>query len=212
MSVKRPEPKAVGRPRSFDEEKALDQAMRVFWKKGFEGASITHLTKAMGIKPGSLYAAFGSKQELFRRALERFRALHVPFVEDALKEPTAYAVAERTLREMAVFLTKPGCPPGCLTIKTSLAASDEGAVIHNELITLRTSAQRALRLRFARAKREGDLPAHSNPESLARFITAVYQGMTVQSINGATREELLDLAETSLCAWPMERAVANNDD
>jgi len=199
--------KIVGRPRSFDEEKALDQAMRVFWEKGFEGASLSHLTKAMGIKPPSLYGAFGNKQELFRKALERYRARQVPFIYDALQEPTAYGVAERILRQSAIFLTRPGCPHGCLTIQTSLAASDEGAVIHDELITLRRDAQKALRRRFARAKQEGDLPEHSDPDSLARFITAVYQGMAIQRVNGASRKELLDLAQTSLRAWPVDQAA-----
>jgi AcrR family transcriptional regulator len=156
----------------------------------------------MGIMPGSLYAAFGSKEQLFRKALERFRTLHVPFVLEALSEPTAYAVAERALREMAIALTGPGCPPGCLTIKTSLAPSDEGSMIHNELVKLRVAAQKALRMRFERAKREQDLPKDSNPESLARFITTLYHGMTVQSVDGATRSQLLDLAETALRIWP----------
>jgi len=195
----------MGRPRSFDEEKALDQAMHVFWEKGFEGASLNDLTKAMGIKPASLYGAFGNKQDLFRKALERYRAQQLRFTDDALQEPTAYAVAERLLRESAIFLTRPDMPPRCMTIQT-LAASDEGVEIHNELIMLRRGAQKALRRRFARAKREGDLPKHSNPDSLARFITSVYQGMNIQSINGATRKELLDLAQTSLRAWPVDRS------
>jgi AcrR family transcriptional regulator len=200
--------KLVGRPRSFDEEKALDQAMHVFWEKGFKGASLSHLTKAMGIKAPSLYGAFGSKQELFRKALERYRVQQAAFIYDALQEPTAYEVAERILRESARLLTRPGYPRGCLTIQASLAASDECEVIHDELIKLRTDAQKALRRRFARAKQKGDLPEHSNPDSLARFITTVYQGMTIQSVNGATRKELLDLAQTSLRAWPVDARFA----
>ncbi len=195
----------VGRPRSFDEEKALDQAMHVFWKKGFEGATVSDLTKATGLKPASLYGAFGNKQELFRKALERYRVQQLPFIYDALQEPTAYAVAERLLRESAIFLTRANLPPRCMTIQT-VASSDEGAVLHNELIILRRDAQKALRRRFAQAKREGDLPADSDPESLARFITAVYQGMNIQSVDGATRKELLDLAQTSLRAWPVDAA------
>jgi AcrR family transcriptional regulator len=198
--------KPVGRPRSFDHEEVLDRAMHVFWRKGYEGASLDQLTKAMGIKPGSLYAAFGSKEQLFCQALERFRTLHVPFVQDALNELTAYAVASRTLREMAIALTRPGCPPGCLTIKTSLAPSDEGSMIHNELVRMRVAAQKALRTRFERAKKEKDLPKEANPDSLARFITTVYQGMTVQRVDGATRRQLLDLAETALRIWPTRKS------
>jgi AcrR family transcriptional regulator len=82
----------MGRPRSFDEEKALDQAMHVFWEKGFEGASLNDLTKAMGIKPASLYGAFRNKQELFRKALERYRAQQLRFTDDALQEPTGWLV------------------------------------------------------------------------------------------------------------------------
>ncbi len=192
----------VGRPRSFDEEEALDKAMRVFWEKGYEGASLQLLTTAMGIRPASLYAVFGNKERLFTQVLARYRASQVPFVQDALKESSAFAVAEKLLRDTAVFLTRPSFPHGCLTIQTSLAASDEAQGVHNDLISLRINAERALRQRFARAKKEGDLPDSADPASLARFVTTLYQGMTVQGVNGATRRELLDLVRTGLEAWP----------
>jgi AcrR family transcriptional regulator len=194
--------KVVGRPRSFDEAEALDKAMNVFWQKGFEGASISDLTHAMGIKPASLYGAFGNKQELFHRALERYKSQQLPFLLDVLEEPTAYQVAERLLRESAIFLTRPGLPHRCLTIET-LADCDEGRAVQNDLLLLRMEGQEGLRKRFARAKREGDLPKAADPDSLARFITAVCQGMNIQSTNGATRKQLLDLAQTSLRAWPV---------
>lgn len=193
--------KVLGRPRSFNEEEVLDEAMQVFWAKGFEGASLCDLTEAMGIQPASLYAAFGNKQELFRRALERYRDQQLCFMQEALREPTAFAVAERMLRESAMFLTRPGLPPRCMTMET-LAASDEGVEIHDELTLLRKDAQTALQKRFARAKREGDLGGQVNAGSLARFVTAVCQGMNIQRLNGATRKELLDLAQTALRAWP----------
>jgi AcrR family transcriptional regulator len=202
--------KSTGRPRSFDEEIALDQAMRVFWEKGFAGASLSHLTQAMGIKPASLYGAFGNKRELFRKALERYRSQQLSFMEDALQEPAAYAVAERLLRETAVFLTRPGFPPKCLTVQT-FAGSDDAEEIHNELVMLRRGAQTALRKRFARAKREGDLPQHSNAGDLARFVTTVCQGMNIQTINGATRKELLALAQLALQAWPVAGIPARRE-
>ena len=125
--------------------------MLLFWEKGFEGASLGQLTKAMGIKPASLYAAFGNKQDLFRKALERYRAQQLGYIGDALREPTAYAVAERLLCESAIFVTRPDLPARCLTIQT-LAASGEGAEIHNELVILRKDTQKAPERRFARAK------------------------------------------------------------
>lgn len=198
------ESRSVGRPRSFNEEKALDQAMQVFWRKGFEGASLSDLTTAIGIKPASLYAAFGNKQALFHKALERYRSHQVPFIYDALAEPTALAVAERLLRESAIFLTRPSLPPRCMTMQT-VGASEEGSEVHDELILVRKDAQKALRRRFERAKREHDLPGACNPAGLARFVTAVCQGMNLQSIDGASRKQLLEVARTALRAWPMAK-------
>ncbi len=195
--------KPVGRPRLFDEASVVDQAIRVFWERGFEGASLSELTHAMGIKPGSLYVAFGNKQELFRMALRRYLATEVSFIQDALNEPTAFGVVQRLLRESALFLSRPGFPRGCMTIQASQVITEEGAEVHKELLELRVRSQKQLRDRLSRAKREGDLPADSHPDSLARFVVAVYQGMTVQSVNGASRKDLLDLAETSLSVWPM---------
>ncbi len=199
--------KPVGRPRSFDQAIAVDRAMRVFWERGFEGASLSELTRAMGIKPASLYGAFGNKQELFRKALEHYLATEVSFVQEILNESTAFKVAHQLLRQSALFLTRLGFPRGCMTIQTSLAITNEGAQIHKELVELRVSSQKKLRDRFSRAKREGDLPDDARPDSLARFVVAIYQGMTIQSVNGATRKDLLDLAETSLKAWPMTKAA-----
>ena len=194
--------KPVGRPRSFDQGTAIDRAMRVFWERGYEGASLKELTAAMGIKPASLYGAFGNKQELFRQALKHYLATEVAFVQDVFTEETAFRVAQRLLRESAVFLTRPGFPHGCMTVQTSLAITEEGAQVHRDLVNLRVTAQKTLKDRFARAKREGDLPADASPKSLARFVVSVYQAMTVQAVSGASRKDLLDLAETAMKAWP----------
>ena len=196
--------KSVGRPRCFDEGWALDKAVRVFWEKGFEGASLSDLTKAMGIKPASLYAAFGNKRSLFRKALERYNADQLKFAKDALLEPTAFAVAERLLRQSAMFLTRPNFPSRCMTIQT-ISPSRGGTEINNELALLRTDAQKALRRRFVRAKREGDLPEQSSPSTLARFVMTVCQGMNIQRMNGATRKDLLDLVDMSLVGWPVNK-------
>lgn len=199
--------KPRGRPRSFDEAVAVRRAMRVFWEHGFDGASLAQLTHAMGMKPASLYGAFGNKQDLFRKVLQHYLATEVGFVLDTLKEPTALEVAQQLLRESALFLSRPGFPRGCLTIQASQVITEEGAQVHKELIELRVNSQKKLRDRLARAKREGDLPEDAHPNSLARYLVAIYQGMTVQSVNGASRKDLLDLAEISLRAWPMSKAA-----
>src|SRR5229473_6552095 len=108
-------PKRVGRPPAFNRDEALDRAMHVFWRKGFEGSSLNDLTAAMGVQPTSLYVAFGNKQALFEQALARYLAGPVAFIHGALNEPTAYAVAERILRQTAEFLTESRSRRGCMT-------------------------------------------------------------------------------------------------
>jgi AcrR family transcriptional regulator len=195
-------PKRAGRPRSFDEDEALDRAMHVFWRKGFEGASLNDLTAAMKIQPASLYKAFGNKRALFEKALARYLAGPVAFVHDALSEPTAFAVANRILRQTAELFTEGQSRRGCMTIHAALAGGVEGAPIRRKLIALRVKEQDALRRRFDRAKSEGDLTKDADADDLARFVTTIYQGMTVQAIDGASREDLLRLADTALLIWP----------
>ncbi len=199
--------KSVGRPLAFDRNRALDRAMRVFWRKGFEGASLHDLTRAMGIRPPSLYATFGNKQALFEAALGRYLTGPVAFMHDALQEPTAYEVAARILRQTAEFLTQGSSRCGCMVIQSALVGAEESKPIRRKLTKIRLRALDDLRRRFERAKSQGDLPKTANAADLARFVTTVFQGMTVQAINGATREELLRLAEMALQMWPRHRGI-----
>jgi AcrR family transcriptional regulator len=194
---------AKGRPREFDTDDVLHKALLVFWQRGFEGASLTELTEAMGISRPSLYAAFGNKEELFRRALERYAETGPgAMYSAALAAPTARAVVERLLRGAAECLTDPGHPAGCLSVQGALSCSDDAQSIKDELCALRSDGEAELRERFARAKAEGDLAAASNPEALARYVSTLLQGMSVQAAGGATREQLLDVADMALGAWP----------
>jgi AcrR family transcriptional regulator len=194
--------KRTGRPRGFNYDEALDRAMHVFWRKGFEGASLNDLTAAMGIQPASLYKAFGNKRTLFEKALARYLAGPAAFVHDALNEPTAFAVADRILRRTAEFLTEGRSRRGCMTIQAALACGAESKPIRRKLIALRIKEQDALRQRFERAKSECDLPNGADAADLSRFVTALFQGMTVQAINGASREDLFRLSDTALRIWP----------
>jgi AcrR family transcriptional regulator len=196
-------PKRAGRPRGFNEVEALERAMHVFWHKGFEGASLNDLTDAMGIQPASLYKAFGNKRNLFEKALALYMAGPVAFVHDALNESTAFAVADRILRRTAEFLTEGRSRHGCMTIQAALVGGVEGEPVRKKLIALRVKEQDALRRRFERAKSDGDLPSNADAADLARFVTAICQGMTVQAINGASRVDLLRLSDTALRIWPM---------
>src|SRR5580692_9023086 len=157
----------VGRPRSFDLDKAADRALHVFWQKGYEGTTLSDLTKAVGVNRPSLYAAFGGKEALFRKALDRYLNGPAAYTQDALKEPTARAVAERLLQGAADLNASPRNPGGCLTVQGALASGDTGDSIRQELVACRAAGEAALRRRFQRAKSERDLPADTDPADLA---------------------------------------------
>jgi AcrR family transcriptional regulator len=192
-----------GRPREFDCAEALDKALHVFWKRGYEGTSLTDLTDAMGISRPSLYAAFGNKEELFRRALDRYAEVAPGQVHrEALAEPTARAVVAYLLRGLAEVLTDPKHPPGCLAVQGALSCGEAAESVKQALATRRAARQTALCERFERARAEGDLASDSDPAALARYVATVTQGMSVQAAGGAKRAELLEVAEMALRAWP----------
>ncbi|MFE2448961.1 TetR/AcrR family transcriptional regulator [Stenotrophomonas sp. NPDC087984] len=196
-------PKAsIGRPRGFDADEALERAMRVFWEQGYEGASLTDLTSAMGITRTSMYAAFGNKEELFRRALERYTEGPASYAARALREPTARQVATAFLGGSVRATTRPDCPTGCLGVQGSLAAGDPGRPARDALIAWRDEAISHLRDRFQRAVDEGDLPPDTDPGLLARYLMTVANGIAVQAVGGATRDDLQQVADMALRTWP----------
>jgi AcrR family transcriptional regulator len=192
----------TGRPRTFDVDEALDVALKVFWRKGYEGTSIDELTKAMGINRPSLYCAFGNKEQLFRKALDRYTEGQGSLIREAIGEPTACAAADRLLRGTAEALTDPQHPPGCLAVQGALSCGEAAEPVRQELNARRSAYEAALRERFERAKSEGDLPSHAEPADLARYLATVVQGMAVQAAGGASRDDLVRVAETALRAWP----------
>ncbi|MGH6866623.1 MAG: TetR/AcrR family transcriptional regulator [Methyloceanibacter sp.] len=192
---------SIGRPRTFDKDQALDRALEVFWRKGYEGATICDLTAAMGINPPSLYAAFGNKEALFRRALDRYEAKHEATWHEALTAPTGYEAVQRLLKGTAASLGDTSKPRGCLMVQAALCGGECDAVA-KELAARREASMALIRDRLKRAKREGDLPPDANAATLARFVTTVIHGMAVQAVSGAGRKELERVADTALRAWP----------
>jgi AcrR family transcriptional regulator len=193
---------AMGRPREFDPDKALDTALQIFWRRGYEGASMTDLTEAMGITKPSLYAAFGNKEELFRKALDRYVDGPGGYVQVALAKPTAREVVEHLLYKAADAVTDPDHPPGCLAVQGALSCGEAAESIKQELMSRRAHGEQDLRQRFERAIAEDDLPAGSDAADLARYISAILQGMAVQAAGGASREQLRRIAEMTLRSWP----------
>ncbi len=188
----------LGRPRSFDVGEALQRAMQVFWRKGYEGASIADLTKAMGINSPSLYAAFGNKKDLFHAVVMRYDALHKDLLAEALTAPRAQDVVRYILRGVAALVTDTGggMPPGSLFVHGGLSGSD--SAIPAELASRRALWEAAIRDRFIRAQAEEDLVPAADPVALARHTVAILIGMSVLAGEGVRQEDLLVLAELAV--------------
>ncbi|MCD9117044.1 TetR/AcrR family transcriptional regulator [Pseudomonas bijieensis] len=192
----------MGRQREFDVEKALEAALCVFWRKGYEGASYTDLTQATGVERPALYSAFGNKEALFRKALERYYTHYLDFFPMALEQPTSREVAEHILRRAVELNTRYPDRKGCLGIHGALAGTDDAEPIRCALIDARATAEVTLRERFERAKEDGDLPQSANCTALAAFVLAMTHGMAVQAKAGFSRELLEMVVDQALSTWP----------
>lgn len=175
--------------------------MEVFWRHGYEGASLTELTAAMGINKPSLYAAFGNKEGLFRKVVARYADVEMAYARDALDQPTAQEVAAVLLRENVVALTRPDRPAGCLSVQGGTACGTENTAISEFLAASRLTGEQALAARFARAVDEGDLPPAVDPTALARFLSVVTEGHAVHAAAGVGRSQLEQSAEIALRAF-----------
>ncbi|MEY2438728.1 MAG: hypothetical protein QOI34_113 [Verrucomicrobiota bacterium] len=193
-------PAPRGRPRAFDPDAALDRAMHVFWDKGYEGASLSDLTRAMRINRPSLYAAFGNKEQLFGKVLDRYMDGPIAFFGKALAAPKARGVIEEIFLGTARMSDDPTIPAGCLLVQGALACGE--ASVRKEVAARRAAAEVALYRRLQRAKREGDLPKNADPAELAHYVMTVVRGMAVQSAGGASRDQLRRVGQIALRAWP----------
>lgn len=195
-------PVSVGRPRAFDADQALARALDVFWRKGYEATSLTDLTEAMDINRPSLYAAFGNKEALFRKAMDLYEREREPVFRAALGEPVARTAMVRFLEATIATHTNPETPPGCLVVQGALPSGVEVEPIAQELVERRARSQAAILQRLERAQAEGDLPAGLVPADLARFIFTLIEGMAAQARDGASAEELRGMVALALRVWP----------
>ncbi len=192
----------MGRHREFDLDKALDAALTMFWQKGYEGTSFEDLTRVTGVARPGLYAAFGNKEALFRKALDRYDAKYMTFMSDALGEPKVYDVIRRILEGSVKVQTLGGSSRGCLGVNGAVACSDEAEPIRQELIARRNATEAALRARLKRARQEGDLPPSADCAMLAGYVMTVSQGMAVQAKAGASKATLAAIVAHVLATWP----------
>ncbi|MFI1679677.1 TetR/AcrR family transcriptional regulator [Streptomyces sp. NPDC020607] len=202
--------KQRGRPRSFDRETALEHAIRTFWENGYEGTSVSDLTRVMGIGAPSLYAAFGDKRTLFDEVVVRYGATHGAFGGRAFEEePTVRDAVSRMLREAAAEFTDPGHPRGCLVV--TAATNCTTPEVEGALRERRNANVADIESRIRASVAAGELPDRTDPAGLARYTAAVFQGMSQQARDGATREDLEAVADLAMAAWPRPRAVVGED-
>ncbi|MFT4119175.1 TetR/AcrR family transcriptional regulator [Bradyrhizobium sp.] len=192
----------MGRHREFDLDVALEAALRVFWEKGYEGTSFDDLTEATGVVRPGLYSAFGNKEALFLKALDRYDHTYTAYFAEALAQPTAKEVARHILEGSVNLVTCYAKSPGCMSVNGALGCSDHSASIRDELFKRRDAAQQALQDRLARAQAEGDLRADADCAMLAGYIMAVTHGLAVQAKAGLSRPALMAIARHALSTWP----------
>ncbi|OZA30057.1 MAG: TetR family transcriptional regulator [Hydrogenophilales bacterium 17-61-9] len=191
-----------GRPRSFDRAAALRRAMEVFWAQGYDGTSMTDLIAAMAVNSPSIYAAFGSKEALFREAVALYRATEGGRIWGAMTTaPSARAAIETVLRASAEEFTRPSKPRGCLIVLGALNADDGSEAVHRELQEHRAENMKMLLLRLKRGVAEGELPDGPDWRAIAAFYITVQQGMSIQARDGASRKALLAVADCAMAAW-----------
>lgn len=190
-----------GRPREFDAQVALAAALRVFWTKGYEGASLTDLTEAMGITRPSLYAAYGNKEALFKQAFDLYEAEKLAYVAAALNAPTARGVAENLLYGAIDTVTGGECR-GCMGVIAAVACQSAEPSLRDDIERRTESARKAMIERMQRAIDEGDFTVPTDAEGITRYVIALLQGMSVQAGGGAKREELQQVAQAALAVWP----------
>lgn len=196
------ETKQRGRPREFDTREAIEAALLVFWEHGYEGASLTDLTAAMGISRKSLYAAFGNKEALFLKVLQRYEEGPGSYVVDAVRAPTALAVATDYLAGVLRAATRAEGPAGCLDVQGALAVGTNGRVAHETLAAWRSRSHNRLRDRFQQAVDMGDLPSDADPWMLTRYVTTVADGLAVQATGDVSAEDLQRVADAAMRNWP----------
>jgi AcrR family transcriptional regulator len=197
-----------GRPRSFDREEALLRAMKVFWARGYEATTLADLQKAMGgITAPSFYAAFGSKEELFRKAVELYsKTLGAPMMKSLAEGPTARASMEALLHAAVEAFCKPGAPRGCIFVLAAINSAPANQGVRDYLRRLRARRRAAIRQRLERGVVEGELPPSLDLRALASFYTAVVDGLAIQARDGASRNSLNFAVRCAMASW--ERVTA----
>jgi AcrR family transcriptional regulator len=193
---------SAGRPREFNVDRALDGALRVFWLKGYDGASLSDLTKAMGINRPSMYAAFGNKEQLYRKTLDRYSEFRSERLNTFFAAPTARESVELLLRDTVENVTDPKNPGGgCFGVQGAMTCFNMSRQVKEHIGDMHVAFERLCRERFNRAIEAGELPRGSAAD-LARFCAIMIQGLALQAKAGSSRKELHRVVDLYLDTWP----------
>jgi len=191
--------KMMARPREFDRDEALVKARDAFWARGYEGTSMADLVSELGIASARIYAAFGSKEDLFREAIGLYEAREGGFVDRVLaEEPTAHLAIERILREAVETYTRPGKPWGCMVVTAATNCAVENRRLQDWLADRRRRQTAAIAERLEQARRGGEFVEDTDVERLGDYLTAVMHGLSVQARDGVSAERLAALCDLSL--------------
>ena len=202
-SMTAPESRKRGRPLSFDREKALEQAMLMFWQYGYEATSVQDLIQAMGITAPSLYTAFGDKEQLFMEAIQYYQQKDGCQVDEIFANaPTAKIAIELYLHENAVKLVQPSKPHGCMIVTAATNCSTQSSHVQAALAQRRQDLKNKIKNRLTRGITDGDIQATQNIEQLADFYSSIAQGMTIQARDGASYTALQAISQMAMAAWP----------
>lgn len=191
-----------GRPRNFDKAEALDIALKLFWQHGYEGTSVAMLAEAIGVNVPSLYAAFGNKESLFLRCIERYGELNGKMYHESFKKKTAREVARSILEGEVELVTRRGTPDGCLMVQGALATSPESESIRKMMAGMRGMAEKWMVERFRHAIDDGDLPSDADPAALACYLMSLNSGLAVQAKSGVGKRQLLKVVDIAMRSWP----------
>jgi AcrR family transcriptional regulator len=176
--------------------------MELFWAKGYDGTSLSDLTAAMGINSPSVYAAFGSKEALFREAVNLYLTTEGGRIWAGMEEaPRAREAIERMLRASAEDFTRARKPRGCLIVLGALNSDEANEAVCRELQHQRAQNVELLRRRLERGVAEGELPSELDTQAIATFYATVQHGMSIQARDGVSRKVLLAVADCAMAAW-----------
>ncbi|WP_139671923.1 TetR/AcrR family transcriptional regulator [Pseudomonas sp. F16(2018)] len=192
----------AGRPREFDKQQALRKAMRLFWEHGYEGTSMSALVSALGIASARIYAAFGSKQQLFEEAVALYESTEGGFADRALALPDIYQALARMLEDAISTYTRANEPRGCLVVSAASGVAPDNLAVQQWLSGHRRQRTESIIERLRQARDQGQLPADTQAEALGHFYATFLHGISVQARDGVPGEDLRSASRQALTLLP----------